>query len=94
MLVPVPINADVPSSSSPVPSSPSPPESRGNDSFPDTSNDPILPRRTPRVNAGIPPAKFGSWETDIVNYISYASIPPAYKSFIASLHSVPVPNNW
>ena len=52
------------------------------------------PRRSSRVNAGQPPVRFGYWETDIANYISYTSIPPAYKSFIASLHLVSVPKNW
>jgi hypothetical protein len=53
----------------------------------------VLPRKTTIVNAGKPPSRF-DWETDISNFMSYASISPAYKSFLASLHSVPVPNSW
>src|SRR4051812_12018205 len=85
---PVIPNAYVPgptsSSSSPIPT---PPSESGDHSV-------VFPRRSSRVTAGKPPAKFGSWDNDIANYISYASIPPAYKSFIASLHSVSIPKNW
>jgi hypothetical protein len=77
--MPVEIGEDVPSSSDPIPAR-------------EESSD--LLRRTTRVNARKPLVKFGSWETDIASYISYASIPPEYKSFLASLDSVHVPNNW
>lgn len=88
--MPVPTNADVPPSS-PGPSSAFPAESPDNNSSPDTSNTHVLLCRTSRVNAGKPPAKFDSWITDIAHYISYASIPLTYKSFLVSLHSVLVP---
>lgn len=84
----VPENAEVPSSFL-DPSSASASSSGG--STPNISIPPITVRRTSRIHAGKP---LGCWETYIANYISYNSISPAYKSFLASLHSVPVPNNW
>jgi hypothetical protein len=42
---------------------------------------------------GRPPSRFG-WKIVISNFMSYAFISPAYKSFLTSLHSVHVPNSW
>jgi hypothetical protein len=51
----------------------------------------VLPRRTTRVNAGRPPSRL-DLKIDISKFMSYAFIPPAYKFFLALLHSVPIPN--
>jgi len=54
---------------------------------------PIALRKATRTNAGVPRPKYG-FENNISNYVSYASLSPAYKSFIASLQSVQVPKDW
>ena len=53
----------------------------------------IAHRKQPRTTAGKLPSKFAPY--DISNYVSYSSVGPLYKSFIASLHSaVPIPRDW
>lgn len=41
----------------------------------------------------MPPKRYG-FEHDIGNYVSYASVSPAYKTFLASLQSVTIPRDW
>ena len=54
---------------------------------------PIALRKGPRAKAGVPPSMYG-FEHDIGNYVSYASLSPAYRSFIASLQSIVIPKDW
>jgi hypothetical protein len=54
---------------------------------------PLAQRREPRINAGKPPSRYG-YEHDIANFISYAHVSPAYRTFIASLQTVPIPRDW
>ena len=49
--------------------------------------------RDRRVNAGKPPSRYG-YEHDIAKYVSYSSVSPAYRTFIASLQAVPIPKDW
>jgi hypothetical protein len=53
---------------------------------------PLAQRREPRINAGKPPSRYG-YEHDIANFISYAHVSPAYRTFIASLQTVPIPKD-
>ena len=46
-----------------------------------------------RVNAGVPAQRYG-FEHDISNYVSYTSLSPAYRAFIASLQSAYIPRDW
>ena len=60
---------------------------------------PIPIRRTTRINAGIPPNRYG-YESDnihphdIAQFVSYSNISPTYGAFIASLDSVTLPKCW
>ena len=54
---------------------------------------PIAQRREARTNAGKPPVRYG-FEHDIANVVSYSNVSNAYKTFVASLQSVPVPKDW
>jgi len=54
---------------------------------------PIALRKEARSTAGKPPVKYG-FEHDIGNYVSYESLSPAYKAFIASLQSAQIPKDW
>ena len=54
---------------------------------------PIALRKEPRAKAGMPPPRYG-FEHDISNYVSYASLSPAYRAFVASLQSVVIPKDW
>jgi len=54
---------------------------------------PIAQSRDSRVNAGKPPSRYG-YEHDIAKYVSYSSVSPAYRTFIASLQAVPIPKDW
>jgi len=54
---------------------------------------PIALRKEPRSKAGKPAIKYG-FEPDISNYISYESLSPAYRAFIASLQSARIPKDW
>jgi hypothetical protein len=44
----------------------------------------IALRKNTRANAGVPPPRYG-FENDIINYVSYASLSPAYRAFVTSL---------
>jgi len=54
---------------------------------------PIALRKSTRINAGVPRPRYG-FEDDISNYVSYASLSPSYKSFLASLQLVQIPKDW
>ena len=54
---------------------------------------PLAQSRDRRVNAGKPPPRYG-YEHDIANYVSYSSVSPAYRTFVASLQAVPIPKDW
>jgi hypothetical protein len=54
---------------------------------------PLTQRRDHRINAGKPPSHFG-FEYNIVNYMSYSHVSPAYRTFIASLQAVSIPKDW
>lgn len=54
---------------------------------------PIALRKGARDNAGVPPTRYG-FEHDISNYVSYGSLSPAYRTFVASLQSVTIPRDW
>jgi len=41
----------------------------------------------------VPPPMYG-FEHDIGNYVSYASLSPAYRAFVASLQSIMIPKDW
>ena len=53
---------------------------------------PLVQSRDRRVNAGKPPPRYG-YEHDIANYVSYSSVSPAYRTFIASLQAVSIPKD-
>jgi hypothetical protein len=50
-------------------------------------------RRTPRLNAGVPPDRYG-FPHDIAQFVSYSHISPAHGAFIASLDIVSIPKCW
>jgi hypothetical protein len=54
---------------------------------------PIALRKATRTRAGMPPKRYG-FEHDIGKFVSYASLSPAYKAFVASLQSVQIPKDW
>ncbi len=54
---------------------------------------PIALRKDTRIGAGVPPQRYG-FDHDIGNYVSYASLSPAYNAFLASLQSVIIPRDW
>ena len=54
---------------------------------------PIALRKEVRSTARKPPVKYG-FEHDISNYVSYESLSPAYRAFIASLQSAHIPKDW
>jgi hypothetical protein len=54
---------------------------------------PIAIRKGARAKAGVPPTRYG-YEHDIGNYVSYASLSPSYRAFVASLHSIAIPRDW
>jgi len=41
----------------------------------------------------VPPTRYG-FEHDISNYVSYGSLSPAYRAFVASLQFVTIPRDW
>jgi hypothetical protein len=45
-----------------------------------------------RAKAAIPPPRYG-FEHYISNYVTYASLSPAYGAFVTSLQSVVIPKN-
>jgi len=59
---------------------------------------PLAQRRDTRSNFGKPPVRYGfehpSTEHDIANFISYSRLSPAYRAFVASLQTVPIPRDW
>jgi hypothetical protein len=46
-----------------------------------------------RAGARKPPKRY-RYEHDIANYVSYTSLSPSYRAFIASLQSVMIPRDW
>ena len=54
---------------------------------------PIALRKDTRTGAGVPPQRYG-FDHDVSNYVSYASLSPAYNAFLASLQSVIIPRDW
>jgi len=54
--------------------------------------------RETRSNFGKPPIQYGfghlSIDHDIANFLSYSRLSPAYRAFIASLQTVPIPKDW
>jgi hypothetical protein len=54
---------------------------------------PIAIWKDARAKAGVPPPRYG-FEHNISNYVSYASLSPAYRAFVASLQSVVIPKDW
>jgi hypothetical protein len=54
---------------------------------------PLLYEKNARANAGVPTPLYG-YEHDISNYVSYASLSPAYRAFVTSLQSVVIPKDW
>ena len=64
------------------------------------SNLPIANRKGIRSTAGKPPIRYGFEEVeeengnDIANYVSYSSLSPAYRAFIASFQSIVIPKDW
>ncbi|WVZ55593.1 hypothetical protein U9M48_006233 [Paspalum notatum var. saurae] len=54
---------------------------------------PIALRKEARSRAGKPRIRYG-FEPDISNYVSYESLSPAYRAFVASLQSVSIPRDW
>jgi hypothetical protein len=54
---------------------------------------PIALRKPLRTTTGKLPSKFSSY--DMSNHVSYSSIGPTYKAFIAALDStIPIPHDW
>jgi hypothetical protein len=53
----------------------------------------IALRKGIRAGAGKPPKRY-RYEHDIANYVSYTSLSPSYRAFIASLQSVMIPRDW
>ena len=56
-------------------------------------NLPIALRKETRSTAGKPPTRYG-FEHDISNYVSYESLSPTYRAFVASLQSTKIPKDW
>jgi len=56
-------------------------------------NLPIALRKETRSTAGKPPTRYG-FEHDISNYVSYESLSPTYRAFVASLQSTTIPKDW
>ena len=54
---------------------------------------PLAQRRDTRANDGKPPSRY-NFEHDIVKYVSYSSVSPAYRTYVASLQTAPIPNDW
>ena len=54
---------------------------------------PLAQHKNPRANTLKPPSRYG-FEYDIVNYVSYSSVSSAYRTFVASLQTVPIPKDW
>ena len=93
--------SDVPSApSTPVPSlspeiSPmsSSQETRGNNSTSlEHVNLPLALQRGRRSCRS--PVRYGFEKHDLANFMSYSHISPAYRVFIASLQTVPIPSDW
>ena len=59
---------------------------------------PLAQCRDTRSNFGKPPARYGfehpSTDHDIANFLSYSHLSPAYRAFVASLQTVPIPRDW
>jgi hypothetical protein len=54
---------------------------------------PLSIRKTSRINAGIPPDRYG-FPHDIVQFVSYSNISPVHGAFIESLDIVSIPKCW
>jgi hypothetical protein len=59
---------------------------------------PLAQRRETRPNFEKPPVRYGfehlSTYHDIANFLSYSCLSPAYRAFVASLQTVPIPRDW
>lgn len=59
---------------------------------------PLAQRGDTRSNFGKPPVRYGfehpSIDHDIANFLSYFRLSPAYRAFVASLQTVPIPKDW
>ena len=59
---------------------------------------PLAQRRDTRSNFGKPPVRYGfehpSTDHDIANFLSYSRLSPAYRAFVASLQTMPIPKDW
>jgi hypothetical protein len=59
---------------------------------------PLAQRRDTRSNFGKPPVRYGfehpSIDHDIANFLLYSRLSPAYRAFVASLQTVPIPKNY
>jgi hypothetical protein len=59
---------------------------------------PLAQCRDTRSNFGKPPVRYGfehpSTDHDIANFLSYSRLSPAYRAFVASLQTVPIPRDW
>ena len=67
-------------------------------SSPDHVELPLAQRRDTRSNFGKPPVRYGfehpSTDYDIANFISYSRLSPAFRAFVTSLQTVPIPKDW
>jgi hypothetical protein len=54
---------------------------------------PIALRKEARSTVGKAPTRYG-FEHDLSNYVSYKSLSPACRAFVASLQSVEIPKDW
>ena len=59
---------------------------------------PLAQRRDTRPNFGKPPVCYGfehpSTDHDIANFLLYSRLSPAYRAFVVSLQTVPIPRDW
>ncbi|XP_071681833.1 uncharacterized protein [Lolium perenne] len=83
--------------SSPSVSSQTPLSTSTSDGTPSSTYDdldiPIAHRKQPRINVGKLPSKLSPYNTSY--HVSYSSVDPSYKSFIAALDSTtPIPRDW
>ena len=54
---------------------------------------PLAQRKNPRANAEKLSSRYG-FEHAIAKYVSYSSVSPAYRTYVASLQTMPIPNDW
>jgi hypothetical protein len=91
-LVPSPLSLPSPTPETPTPSTTD--SEYSGDMIPlSTPSDPLSIRRTTRINAGVPPDRYG-FPHNIAQFVSYSHISPAHGAFIASLDIVFFPKSW